>query len=186
MKNQNNVLGGTKAKQNGKLFEQFFLSEAMCHECAIIRIEDGCKTLGVNKLFRVRQAFDFTLAKHGMSAFIDTKTTDLGVFSKSKINLDQVVPLMSFEFQNCIAGYVVNFTKYNKVVFFKASILMEQRSLNPQDGVLIGDDKRINLDKLFNSQSEELKIKQILRLTQVLPKESLLTLKDQLILSSFF
>jgi len=146
------VIAGKKAKYSGIRFEEFLKSCAYKQKWEVIQIPSGCRSLGRNKLIRVATPFDFVFAKQGKCLFIDAKSTTAKSFSKSMITPHQALSLSMVEKQGFYAGYIVNFSNLNKIVFFSARHLLETRineSLCYKQGVIIGDSKRIDLDMFF-------------------------------------
>lgn len=123
---------GLKAKRNGQAFENIVEFNCERDKWALIRIPDGCRSLGYKNLIRVKSPFDYCIAKSGKVLFFDAKTTLTNTWSYSMTNFKQVDELMKLEAAWQIAGYLVRFEKANKVVFFIASQL---RNLKPREGL---------------------------------------------------
>ena len=145
-------LRGRKAQAHGKEWESIFHLQAVKQGLVCIRINDGCKSTGY-KLIRVRQAFDFILSFDKYPAcFIDTKTVKTTNYSASMVTSHQVADLAKLEAHGHFAGYLVNFTKTNQIVWFSATQLKqltEGMSLKPSDGLLLGTEGAFDLKLLF-------------------------------------
>lgn len=154
MPNLNKILGGKKAKHAGNVFEHWLSSCAQRQKFEVIRIPDGCKTLGKGRLIRIQSPFDFLLAKDREAIFLDTKSCAGKSFARSAITPHQAFALSRLEAQGFIAGYLIHFTTLNTVSFFSASHLLDLKlneSLKPEQGVIIGDSKEININLLLTT-----------------------------------
>lgn len=148
--------GGQKAVYAGRAFEAQFAYCAKQQGCEISRLPDGCRVVGKNNLIRVRTPFDYILSHLGRIAFLDTKTTQGGVFNKAMIDLHQLRELSRHAFPGAvIAGYVIQFRKFEKIVFVKTLELKAildnpvLHSVCPADGVTIYENKTWNILKIF-------------------------------------
>jgi penicillin-binding protein-related factor A (putative recombinase) len=146
------VISGRQAKRRGDNFESILYSSADMLRWKVIKIPMGAKMLGPFKMIRVATPFDFVFLKKGRAIFADAKTTKGKTFSHSMITHHQMVHLIECEREDFKAGYIVNFTEIKKTVFFTATQLINTKkgeSLKPEDGILIGDNIIINLDRIF-------------------------------------
>lgn len=142
---------GKKAQAIGAMWEGLFQAQAKKNGVLCIRIENGCRSAYM-KLIRVLQPFDFILSYNGKALFVDTKITKSVNYTFSMITQHQIKHLHDLEVAGHLSGYIVNFTKHNKIVFFKASDLkklQEKQSLGPQDGEIIGSEMTFDLKLLF-------------------------------------
>jgi hypothetical protein len=147
-----NIVRGKKAKVNGQRFEIFLENSAARKMWTVTRIPDGCRQVGPNKLLRVRTPFDFVFTRWGKAVFADAKSTQTKYFSKSALTPHQIEQLKDIENDGFAAGYIVNFSTLNLVVFFSATLLSEIKtrdSVGPEQGILIGNDEVINLQLIF-------------------------------------
>ena len=128
--NTNSIRGGAKAQAFGALFENLFLNSCRKNGIVTTRFPDGCKSIGQNRIIRVKTPFDWILSFNGKTALIDTKTTDSDSFSHSKIIIHQVTEMSAHQRAGTIAGYVIWFRKSNRVIFMNALDLFEL-SLKP-------------------------------------------------------
>lgn len=143
---------GMKKKVAGEEFELAVQLMANREDWNILKIPSGCRFLSRVKIIPVKSPFDFILAKPNRIIFFDAKSIGDGTFGFSKINQNQLSKLSLLD---CVApaGYVVNFTKHNQVVFFAVKDLREVRfrsSLKPMDGVLLGTSRDFRFDRVFN------------------------------------
>lgn len=132
---------GISNKRQGTQWELLFQRMAFRENIAIVRIEDGCRRVGLKKIIPVKQMCDYILSCNNRTAIIDTKTTDAKTFPYSKINPDQVKKMHYLADQGTIAGYVVWFRELDKIVFYSTRDLLdiqEQESLEPCDGTILG------------------------------------------------
>jgi len=148
-----------RAKVAGAQWEALFESAAWRFGCKVIKIPSGCRWVGKNKIQPVTTPFDFCLIRKSVSVYLDTKTTLAGTFIYSDIDQQQVYWLSQCAAGGCKAGYVVEFRKLKRVVFFSVEQLagLKPRSgLYPDDGVqLSGDDDRLDLGALFYERTKE-------------------------------
>lgn len=153
-----NILRGKKAKASGEAFETFL----KC--CALIRKFDvthlppcGGRYIGRNKFHAEKMPFDMIFCKLGKAIFVDAKHTKDKNFSHSMVNIDQILSLIGKEQTGHTSGYIVNFETEDKVIFFPASklwALKRGQSLDPSEGITIGNYKDINLDILLKGNSD--------------------------------
>jgi hypothetical protein len=139
---------GLLAKRNGQDFED--LIEISCRLCGWgwVKIPSGCKWVSGTRAIPVKTPFDFVLFNQSHSVYLDAKTVVDNAFSYSKIDDNQLKWLSHVERFEHVAGYLVNFSELNKTVFFSAkqlSSLRPRQSLKPDNGLLLGDNQRINL-----------------------------------------
>lgn len=149
-----NILRGRKAKRSGDGFETLLKSCALRSKFEVIHLPpSGAKTISNTKFIRVRIPFDFIFSKDSKAIFIDAKHKANGsTFPRSNINIQQVLPLIGLESTGHVAGYIVQFTKDDLVVFFSAKKLWDLKygdSLSPNAGTFIGNSKYIDLDLLL-------------------------------------
>jgi len=119
-----------------------------------IEIPDGCKRVGKYRIIPVKSPFDRILAKRGKSAFVDYKHSSGKAFTYSMVDKDQVNNLITLESVGLPAGYLVFFSQYNKIIFFKASKLFEmipRDSLSWKDGVDCGSQLKSNIKNILNA-----------------------------------
>lgn len=142
--NLNRRIGGLKAKRNGQLFENVVKSQCERLGWAVVRIPDGSRTLGLNKIIRVKSPFDFCIAKRGNVIFFDAKSWEGATWAKSKVNDKQVEHLLKLEAAWQVSGYMVFFKKIDRVIFFTATqldSLNARESLLPGQGIDLGSIK---------------------------------------------
>ena len=92
---------------------------------AITRFPDGCKVLRGNKIIRIKTPFDWVLTFGGVTALIDTKTTNLDSFPHSKIEAHQVAEMLAHSQSGAKAGYVIWFRKTDDLFFLSALTLSQ-------------------------------------------------------------
>lgn len=146
------VLAGKKAKHAGNVFEHWLKVTALSQRFEVIQIPNGCKTLGKNRLIRVKTPFDMLIAKDREVVFLDAKSCAGKCFSRSAITPHQAFALSGLEGQGFLAGYLVHFTTLNIVSFFSATHLLNLKlndSLKPEQGIVIGNSKEMNLNLLL-------------------------------------
>ena len=140
-------LQGIRSQNNGKSFELTIMHSVSKLKWGVLRIPDGCRSLGPQKLMRVKSPFDFVFYKQSQAIFCDVKTTDQTNFPKSKIKSHQLAELLDLEKQGFHAGYIVRFAKINWCVWFSAIKLAQcqhRGSMKPLDGLRIGNSFEIN------------------------------------------
>lgn len=117
-------IAGKRAKIAGDMFEKQF--ERICEIQGVqcIRIPNGCRTLGPNKLVRCRTPFDFVLCYNQRAAFVDLKSIEDGNLTHSKITPHQVESLKRLS-PGGVSGYIVNLS--GEVYFVDVSILLETK-----------------------------------------------------------
>ena len=156
MKDIRNIIRGRQSKRRGDMAENILHSEALRSGWTVVKIPLGCKMLSNTRMIRVATTCDFIFIKGPHVIFVDSKTTKSKSFSFSAQTEHQVKTLSEIERHGHMAGYVVNFTELKKTVFFKGSQLWALRSgasLKPEDGIHIGDDRIINLSRIFEQHS---------------------------------
>lgn len=144
---------GLSSKKIGNSFEDLFKRAAQHQGFGILRIEDGCRRIGLKKLIPVKQACDFVLVNRGLCAFIDTKTQGDGkTFPRANINLDQVNAIDGMCYHGATGGYVVWFRDINKVIFFDYELLKNAQAGIPYgDGVDLGSFENFTLQRIYES-----------------------------------
>lgn len=150
-----NSFRGHKAKKSGDLFETFLKSCAYRSKFEVIHLPPcGAKTISSTRFIRVKIPFDFIFSKNSCAIFIDAKHKAHGTtFPRSSVNLEQVLPLLSLEATGHVAGYIVQYTRNDLVVFFSAKHLWNLKpgeSLMAEEGLVIGNAKDIDLDLLIS------------------------------------
>lgn len=152
MKNYRNIIGGRQAKARGDAFENILATSASRTNWDIIKIPLGAKQVSADRLIRVQTPFDFVFIKKEKVIFCDSKTTKNKTFTFSSITNHQLKELLICESHGHKSGYIVNFTEYKKTVFFSATQLnnlQKNNSLRPSDGILVGENYIINLDRIY-------------------------------------
>jgi penicillin-binding protein-related factor A (putative recombinase) len=128
---------GIKAKAFGDLFESLFvLGCRRTNGLVVTRFPDGCKVVGRNQVIRVKTPCDWIITFGGVTALIDTKTTEGESFPFSKIEKHQVSEMLRHELAGAKAGYVIWFRKTDDVLFVSASLLaslmLQRGSIKPK------------------------------------------------------
>lgn len=148
-------IAGKQAKSHGEEFENILKANAYVAGFEVLRIPDGCRQVGHNKLIRVRSPFDFVFIKSKTEiVFIDAKSTNNKTFSKSAISEDQLHNLSAIEKKGHIAGYIIYFRSTNQIIFFSVAKLKQlapRQSLQAVDGTYLGNRFRIDLGLIFHS-----------------------------------
>lgn len=117
---------GIVQKAFGDLFEDLFFD--MCNRVpgmAITRFPDGCRVVGRNKIIRVKTPCDWIMTYGGMTALLDTKTTETDSFPYSKIEKHQVEEMIKHQAAGARSGYVIWYRKSDDIVFV-SSLLLSQ------------------------------------------------------------
>ncbi len=142
---------GLSSKKQGNQFELLFEHSAHRQCYGILRIPDGCKSLGLKKLIRVKTPCDYILAKNGRSILIDTKTQGSGkTFPTANINPNQVISMCAMAEHGMSGYYVVWFRDLNLVVGYGCEILKQAtEGLHYEKGLLLGPIENIDLKRLF-------------------------------------
>lgn len=151
------IKSGRKAKSNGSSFESILVMSAMIDGWLPIQIGSMVRWIGKNKFVPIKSPFDFVFLRDKESIFVDAKYTEQASFSYSKLTDHQIESLGKVRNQGFLSGYIVNFESLKKVVFFDTKKLKNLRpyeSLSPEDGVLIGDQSAISLEKILTQQKE--------------------------------
>ncbi len=156
MKDFMNIAKGRQAQKRGAVAENILHTEALRTGWTVVKIPMGARMVSNIKMIRVRTDFDFVFIKGQHVLFIDSKITKAKTYSFSQVTEHQVRTLRDIEKHGHQAGYAVQFTAHKKTVFFKGSQLWDLRagaSLKPEDGIHIGDDRIINLSRIFDQDS---------------------------------
>lgn len=150
---------GIKSQAEGLGFEELF--KAFCNRQGFswIKIPTGAKIYGQdqfgNPKYRLtRSPFDFAIAGllngQSVAAYLDCKTVESGRFSRSLIDWNQVDDLEKFDRVGHPAGYLIFFRQPQKLVFFKASTILQiNHTLTPDLGLFLGDLYSFDLSKLW-------------------------------------
>ena len=91
--------------------------------------------------------------------FCDAKTTKTKKYNFSAITPHQAYYLKEIEAQGYKSGYIVNFSELGQTVFFSGtqiSNLKARTSLSPDEGILLGNNSVINLQRIFEQKPEVL------------------------------
>ena len=149
-------ISGRKAKRTGQAFENIIEVEASRSNMVILRIPDGCKQVSSSNFIRIKSPFDFVLVckKTEKTLFFDAKSTSANTFSPPLIKPHQLNALSKFSGLDKIkTGYIVNFEKHCKVVFFTYNQLknsmVTRKGLKPDDGISLGHKHLIDFRNLF-------------------------------------
>jgi len=146
-------ISAKSAQSHGAEFETMLSRSAEAEGFISIRIADGCRQLGRNKLMRVKTPFDFVLFKSPIETiFVDSKTTNNKTFAYSSITPHQIEILKRLTLKGATAGYIVYFRPFNKVIWFSASLLYELNSgesLKPEQGILLGSGFNVTFGNIF-------------------------------------
>lgn len=138
----------------GAGFEAYFFKCLSVKDWKVLRIPDGCRQIGQNKIIRLKSPFDYLATKSGGKSFYcDCKTTIGESFPYSAINQEQVRDLLNIEKNGFVAGFVINFRQVDKYCFISAGELSEVvpgASVKARAAIDLG--KEIDIDKLFSSE----------------------------------
>jgi hypothetical protein len=152
--NLKRMIAGKVAKRLGDQFETLLQNVAVSEGLESVRIPDGCKQLGKNKIKRVKTPFDFVFVKSQTEViFADAKTSNGQTFAFSELTPHQVEALVNLSKKGVFAGYIVYFRGIDKIVWFEAlklSALNPRESLKPTDGVLLGSRFNFNFRGIFH------------------------------------
>lgn len=151
------VISGKQAKSRGANFEAILEREALRYGWKVIPILMGCKQVSATKIIKARNPFDFVFIRKGKVIFCDAKTTKTSAFGYTAIKEHQLKALLDCENEGQTAGYIVNFTSNDITVFFSAGQLdrlQPRQSLKPGDGVVLGLNSIIKLDRLFTTHGD--------------------------------
>lgn len=143
---------GISGKRQGNQFEELFERSARRQCFGVLKIPDGCRRVGLNKIIPVKTPCDFILMFQGQSIFIDTKTQGAGqTFPTANINLDQVMAMRGMVDHGALGGYVCWFRDINQVVYYSCKLLHEaQEGLFYKDGVILGPIEQIDLKRILS------------------------------------
>ncbi len=142
--NPTRILAGKRAKAEGDSFEHFVEKHARISGINFVKVPMGARMvrgMGGMKMIPIRTPFDYVLAKLGVATFIDAKSTSEGTFKHVLVKEHQLQALLGLERAGFTAGYLVNFRKWNRIVFFSATQLSDLRmreGLKPEEGLCIG------------------------------------------------
>ncbi len=153
MKKYSKIISGRLAQSRGQNFEKILSDSAKRTHWDLVKIPLGARQVSADRLIRVKTPFDFVFVKKERVIFADAKTIKSKTYSHSQITGHQLNELLTFESHGHKSGYIVNFTELKKTVFYTASQLKNLQpgySLSPQDGILVGENFIINLDRIFN------------------------------------
>jgi penicillin-binding protein-related factor A (putative recombinase) len=115
---------GKKAQAFGAVFEKIFETHCRQRGITATRFPDGCKQLGMGKIYRVKTPWDYILTQSGRSAFVDTKTINSTRFPYSLIQDHQIAEMYRHECEGAVAGYVIWLREHDKVIFLSSGELI--------------------------------------------------------------
>jgi hypothetical protein len=119
-------LRGLRSKRAGANFESWIASAARTAGHDIVRIPDGCKSIG-KRLIRFKAPFDFILSTKLGIVFFDAKHTSDDSIRLGAIRPHQVESLKKLlHAPNVKTGFIVLFTQTNTVEFFDLKELLEK------------------------------------------------------------
>jgi len=148
---------GKKARDAGKSFEDFFVDLCSLNKVRAVRIPDAGRTVRTKygiQFKRAKSPFDFFITKDGLSACLDTKTTQNKTFSHSKIDQSQV-KWLDFTGGSIPSGYVIWFQILDSVVFYNHEILKNLQpgsGLKPEDGLHLGTLAKMKPEMILNAK----------------------------------
>lgn len=130
---------GAKAQANGGSFENQFSNCCATSGITVTRIPDSCRQVSSQRMIRIRSPFDWILTYRGLTALIDTKTTQESTFAHSAIDWDQIEDLYAHEARGAIAGYVIALQEANRVIFLESGYLLTKQGIR---GSISYDDRQ--------------------------------------------
>lgn len=142
----------------GKQWESIFERTAHSQGVTCIRMPDGCRVVGPNKLIRVRTPFDYILIHKSTSVYLDCKSFDSDQITYSMIKDHQMATLLDIEISGCPAGYLIYFRKSNVICFAKASQLSRiqpETSLHGREMIILGQLESFAVGRLFTLNWED-------------------------------
>jgi penicillin-binding protein-related factor A (putative recombinase) len=117
-------MGGIKSQTFGSLFEGIFARRARSvRGLALTKFPQGARIVGKNKIVKIKTPCDWILTFNGVTALIDTKTTDATSFPFSKIKPHQVDEMLKHYIAGSVSGYVIWYRKTDDVIFVPSHIL---------------------------------------------------------------
>lgn len=144
---------GWKAKREGEAFEVTLETAALISRLQLLRIPDGCRQIGGNRLIRVKSPFDYVLRAPRRLAFLDAKSTLELAFYASSIPPHQFNALKIFDglpqSMDVVSGFIVNFKSAGVVEFFSVAMMKSRVSVKPGDGVLLNAGQTLDLNRIF-------------------------------------
>lgn len=145
---------GKRNQREGAQFEHIFAWTCKTQGFGVEQLPKlGARFLGKNKVIKVPMPFDCLVYKNGITAFLDTKSFNTNNLIFSYLDQNQTKALMNAHERNIPAGYVVWHRPQNKVVFYKANILISLRpqdSINSDEGTLLGGVENFNIARIFS------------------------------------
>lgn len=153
-----NKMRGHLSQRRGEAFENLLRGECRRTKWTVVFFPPGIKNISTTRFIRVKTPLDFIFVKGPKVVFIDAKTTKAKTYSFSKLTPHQIEMLIEIENHGHEAGYCVNFTELNITVFFRASMLVALKgrtSLKPDDGIVLGSNSIIVLDRLFIDKPQQ-------------------------------
>lgn len=146
------IKSGYEAKKNGQWFELFVQHQARRNGWHTIQIPMGAKMIGGFKMIRVQTPCDFFLFKHNQCIALDVKSTKGIRFNASSLTPHQIQALSEIEKHGFPAGYLVNFSELDCIVFYSSSRLKKltkRSSLLPTDGIHVGDKTYLDFSRIL-------------------------------------
>lgn len=142
---------GLAAKKSGDAFERELMMRCAMEGIGCLRIPNGCKWVGANRVIPVKSPFDFILVYEGKIAFIDAKYRAADRLRFSDIEPHQLRALkIATKGTEAIGGYLCKLG--DELCFFdiaKLSSLGAGGSLAILDSLYLGLKNSYNLHKIF-------------------------------------
>jgi hypothetical protein len=145
--------GGKNPRIEGKAWEDAFQTVTQLQGFKILKIPEMGRWLGPGTFRPIKGWSDFMIVRgDGVTAFMDTKTTQEERFSYSDVNQDQI-KFFSKVGDLVPAGYVVYFRQNNKIIYLPWTLLQSLRpgeAVSTEDGILMGHLTSFSVAKIFS------------------------------------
>lgn len=158
----NRIWGGRRAKALGTSWEAIIERKCIREQIMHVRIPDGCRQIGKQKLIRVRSPLDYVLIKEGKTVFLDAKTINADTLSysflhDSKSTSHQLETMRRISVNKCRAGLLIWFRLSNIISFIDAQLLMviqPNEGIKYDAGLILGKFEDFKLGPLFQLSFE--------------------------------
>lgn len=158
----NRIWGGRRAKAVGDQWQGVLERRAIREEILMLRIPDGCRQIGKDKLIRTRSPLDYVMFKEGRTVCFDAKTINSDVITYSNLHSSEST---KHQLQTCLhistkgvrAGLIIWFRLSNYVSFIDAQLLnviQPREGIKYDAGLILGKWEDFKLSPLFQLSFE--------------------------------
>lgn len=147
-------MGADENRQEGKIFEDIFVRQAMRNGLLPIKNYLSAKHTYNGRVQVMKSELDFTLInQEGHVAFVDCKSFGNDYFTYSQLDRKQVERAMTYNHWKVPSGFVVYFRPVNRIVYFTGGhieMLGAGARFTALGGVQLGSFQNFDLKRVLN------------------------------------